>query len=79
MQRLLEKHSVGLIISIVGLMVVGYIDMRTLAGSMNDNLIKVVKLAELTRKEQLLRTDEIDYTNQLRGAGALEYHKRHGK
>ena len=75
MQRLIEKHSVGLIFSVLFLVVAGYIDMRTIAGSMNENLIKVVRLAEVTREEQLLRTDEIDYVNQLRGAGALGAHQ----
>ena len=76
MQRLIEKHSVALIFSVLGMMIVGYADMRSIAGSMNDNLKKVVQVAEKTRDEQLLRTDEIDYTKKLRDAGALLFHEK---
>lgn len=66
MQRLIEKHSVGLLFSVLFLMVAGYIDMRSIAGSMNDNLVKVVDLAEITREEQLLRSDEIEWVQEMR-------------
>jgi len=66
MQRLIEKHSVGLIFGVMALIIAGYIDMRTIAGSMNENLSKVVKLAEITREEQLLRSDEIEWVQEMR-------------
>ena len=47
-------------------MITGYIDMRTIAGSMNSNLVKVVGLAEMTREEQLLRSDEIEWVQGMR-------------
>ena len=73
MQQLIEKHSVGLLFGTLALVIAGYIDIRTIAGNMSENLNKVVHLAEVTREEQLLRTDEIDYVNQLRGAGTLDH------
>jgi hypothetical protein len=66
MQRLIEKHSVGLIFGVLFMMVAGYIDMRSIAGSMNENLVKVVNLAEITREEQLLRSDEIEWVQEMR-------------
>jgi len=66
MQRLIEKHTVGLFFGVLLLMVGGYLDMRTIAGSMNDNLIMVVDLAKLTREEQLLRSDEIEWVQGMR-------------
>ena len=66
MQQLIEKHTVGLMFGVFLVMIAGYLDMRTIAGSMNDNLIKVVHLAEITREEQLLRSDEIEWVQGMR-------------
>ena len=66
MQQLIEKHSVGLMFGVLAMVIAGYIDMRTIAGSMNENLSKVVKLAEITREEQLLRSDEIEWVQDMR-------------
>jgi len=66
MQQLIERHSVGLIFVVLGIMITGYFDMRGIAGSMNDNLVKVVDLAEITREEQLLRSDEIEWVQGMR-------------
>ena len=66
MQQLIEKHTVGLMFGVFLVMIAGYLDMRTIAGSMNSNLIKVVHLAEITREEQLLRSDEIEWVQGMR-------------
>ncbi len=66
MQQLIEKHSTGLIFGIVALMIVGYIDMRTLVGSMSTSLARAVVMVEETRSEQLLRTDEIEWVQHMR-------------
>ena len=66
MQQLIERHSVSLIFVVLGIMITGYFDMRRIAGSMNDNLVKVVDLAEITREEQLLRSDEIEWVQGMR-------------
>ena len=83
MQRLIEKHSVAMIFGILTLMVIGYVDMRSLFGAMNGSisnmsisLTKAVDLADRTRKEQLLRTDEISYVQKLRDHGTLVHIKK---
>jgi len=66
MQQLIERHTVALFFGVLILMITGYIDMRGIAGSMNDSLKEVVGLAKITREEQLLRSDEIEWVQGMR-------------
>lgn len=80
MQQVIEKHSVGLLFGLISIFAVGFIDMRVLVTDavhqikavaiQVDNVEKkvdtVTTISTGTRTEQLLRTDEIDYVNELR-------------
>jgi len=73
MQKLLEKHTIALVFAILLGMFMGYMDMRSVFVSTNQEvkavnqvLARFVILAELTRKEQLLRTDEIEWVQEQR-------------
>lgn len=75
MQRLFEKHSVGLFFGILMIVIAGYIDMRTLVATMTQKVEEGLTLARDTSREQLLRTDEIDDMKSLRKFGAIQFHK----
>lgn len=73
MGEFVEKHSTGVLFSLVLVFATGYLDMRNLVSQglykiedVEKKVDTVTTIAVTTRTEQLLRTDEIDAVKKLR-------------